>query len=226
MVWKLLDPKADPDHSWKWLLDRYREPIRKCVRLHLRGSPDTDQVADEFFSYLFMKSILPKVDPRRGKFRAFIQGVLRLYLKHHLRNGDRAGNLDEADNIAARLEDPEIEKQEERVWAQRVFELSLKRLMAEMPRDSEILIQSSGIPKPGAAGGALPSHPKPPRNELARRFALKPNAIDQAKHRARQRLRVLIRRELKATVASLSELREEYRLVESRFLSALSGNRN
>ncbi|MFQ5506965.1 MAG: RNA polymerase sigma factor [Planctomycetota bacterium] len=217
-------PSPNADKSWMELVERYREPIKESVRILLRSSSEAEQVADDFFTYLYDKGILPKIDPERGKFRAYIQGVLRRYVKWDQRNARIQRGPEEEFDIAAPMEDPEVELEEERAWARRVFDLALERLTKEMPRDAEILLQASGIHLPGSPGkessGAVP---KMGRKALAEKYGIQPNAIDQANFRARRKLRDLIRSELRETVATSGDLDEEFALVENRFLAAHLG---
>ena len=153
--------------------------------------------------------MLAKADPERGRFRCFLQGVLRNWLRRERR-------------LAARLkteplgwepgssEPDELERREQAEWAQALLQAAIERLRAENERQADVLVRSYGIePWPRASSEALGAE-----------YGLKPNALYQLRFRATRRLRELVLEEIAATVSSPADFASESELVIARLLEA------
>jgi len=208
----------DIHQAWRLLIERYREPVRRSVRRHMGNHPDADQVAEDFFAYLFEQGVLPRADPKMGRFRCFIQGVVRNYVRVLQRQGRRQMRERSAESMEEFLESPasgavRFEQEEQADWARAVLENALAALRRRSPRDGLLLLQAYGIPP----------HARVSRAELGQEHELSPGALNVALHRARRELRVLLVAEIRRTVVSEEDFSEEQRLVYEHLLSAWPG---
>jgi RNA polymerase sigma-70 factor (ECF subfamily) len=205
--------------SWRRLLDRYRDPIRRAIRRAGRGQAPGDDLVEEFFSYLFEHAVLAKADPANGRFRAYIQAVLKRFLLKQGRGRRSAAPLSDA--VAAPVEsaDARAERADESEWAAHVLALALDRLMQRSARDGEVLVRYYGIAWPDAGNPRLPQS----REEIAADLGLSLGSVDQATHRARRQLRGCLEREVRATVSGADDYANEADLVRRRLLEAHPG---
>src|SRR5438309_6354878 len=66
------------------LCERYWYPIYAYVRRRGYGPQDAEDLTQDFFEDLLThKATLSRANPARGKFRAFLLGVLRHFLSDH-----------------------------------------------------------------------------------------------------------------------------------------------
>lgn len=212
--------------SWQRLLTRYEAPIRRAIERALGGRSDSDELAAEFFSYLYERDVLAKVQPQGGKFRAYIQAVLRNFLHQHWRRrpADRELAEQDVDVPAAAPADAEAANADEREWAAHVLQLALRRLLRHHPRNGEILLRYYGLPQPLEDGGTTAAAPAPePREAIAAAMGMSLAAVDQATHRARQVLRQHLERELGETVDGADAFAAESAFVARRLLEAYPG---
>ncbi|MEZ5966465.1 MAG: sigma-70 family RNA polymerase sigma factor [Planctomycetota bacterium] len=205
--------------SWRRLLERYEAPIRRAIRRAHGDDARGDELTAEFFSYLFEHAVLAKVQPRGGRFRAYIQAVLRNFLHRQRRRGRPVLELDETNSPATAAADRDAEQADELEWARHVLHLALQQLFADRERDGEILVRYYGLAWPD------PQQPRSAdsRESIAARFGLSLGAVDQATYRARRALRAQIERELRETVDGAEAMNAEVEMVASRLLQAYPG---
>ena len=205
---------SEANGAWRELVQRYRGPVQQTIQRMLYRHPHRDEIADEFFAFLFEKGILGRADPTKGRFRCFIQGVIRNYVRQALRRHQRAGEplALEADApiLDCRLE---LEELEEAAWSAGVLGNAAGRLIKEHPRQGELLLRCHGVPPFDRCG----------RQELCEEFALSSNALNVSLHRARKRLGELILLEIQPTVENESDYRSEVAILVKRLLEAHPG---
>jgi len=203
----------DRERAWRRMMDRYRGPVKRVLARQLRDDPAAEDATSDFFGDLFQKQILRKADPGQGRFRCYIQGVIRRYAMQW-RRGSRPSRASDVDEVDVGVEaSPEVEREEEGVWAEAVLGHSLERLRATAPRDAEILARTYGI------DGCERSD----SDVLARDLGLSANALDVARHRARAKLKAALLDELRPMVSSGDELDLERQVLVARMLSAHPG---
>lgn len=202
---------ADPSAAWRRLVERYREPLARALRRRLPRHMDVAAAVDDFFAYLFENEILLKVERGEGRFRCYVQGVLRRFAMHYARSlAGRAAEMPDGFDVAAESNAAPLEEAEQADWAGEALAHAFERLETERPRDARLLKMAHGIP---------PMEAHDPER-LCEVEGLKRNALNVALHRARQRLRAHIETEIRETVASAPELREEMRVVVGALLAA------
>jgi RNA polymerase sigma factor (sigma-70 family) len=214
-----LSPQADS--ALERLCRIYWYPLYAYVR---RKGHDTEAAKDltqEFFTQLLAKRLLAAVDPRKGKFRSWLLGVLNHFLAHdwarvHAQKrggGQPTFSLDETDaETRYRLEpvdESSPEKLFDRRWAFTVLEHAAARLREEYEGGGNGQLYSVLKGFVSAEGAAARY------GEAARQLGLSQSAVKSAIHRLRRRFQELIRGEIAQTVANVAEVDEELRYLLS-----------
>ena len=207
------------EQAWRELLERYRDPVERALRRRLAGHPDIEDRVLEFFAHLYQYRVLERVDPERGRFRQYVQGVLRNYV-HEVRRRDQAGRREVplpdstlADAQAAGPED--VEHEELHLWAAAVLHNALESLRRDRPETASLLVEAYGLE------GTAPV----PREEQARQRGLEIGTLYVALNRARKELGRRILRELREQVSDAGELADEARLIQECLFEAFPGLR-
>jgi len=203
-------PGASRDAAWRELVERYRRPITVCVRRHVGRHPDADSLVAEFFAYLFTENVLDRLDAEKGRFRAFMQGVVRNFVRARQRREARAGGSDHAFDLLAVDLPPDAEIEEERTWARALLDEATRELVDLRPRDGRMLLQHYGLGQGAPRDVAM----------LASENDLTPNAVHQALHRARATLKDSLQRRIRDLVGSQSDYETEKRALVGRLLEA------
>ena len=205
--------EVEANEAWARLIERYRGPVIRGVRRILRGHPATKEILEEFPGYLLEHALLPKANRERGRFRCYVQGVLRRFVFDALRKRDPRGAADieglELQAPARRKADDE----DEAVWAEAVLSNAMQRYDDGGTRDARVLLRYYGVQSFEAVD----------RETLCAEFGLSRNALNQVLHRARQELRRLILDEIRETVGAPGDLHEEMTMVVQRLMAARPG---
>lgn len=206
---------VDRDHAWVKLVERYRGPVRRVLGRHLRDDPAAEEATNDFFSDLFQRQqILHRADPTQGRFRCYIQGVIRRYALEWRRSRSlpRAFDVSALDVGAIEL-DAECEREEEIMWAEAILEHALEQLGEQSERDADIVMRFYGLLGRERATSEV----------LARERNIPVATFHVALHRARARLRDAVLDELKPMVSSREDLLSEREFLVARLLSAHPG---
>lgn len=218
--WSLIEraagqrPDEDVQHAWHELLERYRPAVEQSVRRVLRDHPNWREAAADFFAYLFEQELLPRVDRDQGRFRCYMQGVLRRYALHWRRTSGVAGGFDVDElELGGAEEEAHFEREEESAWAHEILRNAVKRFQAAHPREAEFLLRAYGIaPWPEAS-----------REELCAAFGVNMNQLNVAIHRGRSRLAAEIQGEIRELVRDPREFEREREVLLARLVSAHPG---
>jgi RNA polymerase sigma factor (sigma-70 family) len=200
--------------AFRVLVERYSEPVRRSLLRHLRGSLRVEEAAQDFFTYLFDNAVLPRVDSDRGKFRCFMQGVVRNYARSWLR-----GNATGTEDVYAREvsflppEDDGADQLEESWWAACVLEKALTSLRRTNLAEFELLQLRYGL---DGSGERSPT-------EIGRTLGKSANAVNQSMHRARGHLHEHLLSELRSLVETDEEFAAEQALFLERLCEARPG---
>ena len=74
------------------LCENYWFPLYAFVRRAGHAADEAQDLTQAFFAELLAKDVLAVADPRRGKFRSFLQGAIKHFLaKQQRRQGRRSG---------------------------------------------------------------------------------------------------------------------------------------
>jgi len=207
--------------SWAYLAETYRPPMEAYVRRllgRLQGragsAEEACEVVQAFLTTCVEKGWLAKADPAKGRFRAYLQTLLRRYVYGHVEReralkrspgpGRRVVPLLEGDALEAELpaEEPEDVEAFDRGWVRIALDRARARLALKNERylmviDDLILTDGEGS------------------EDLAARVALSPTQLPVLRHRARTQFAKLFQEELAATVVDEVAFRDEWRALQA-----------
>ncbi len=221
--WTVIQGLARPasedwDAAWAYLVRTYTEPMRRYVeRLWTRAprsvtvAHDPADVVQAFLAACVEKGWLSRADPLRGRFRSYLQVLLRRFAFGLIRQESARrrqpgpgrslvewpeGDLpDEAAPVEAQATD-----EFHRTWVRVALDRALDRLTRENARSAEVL-------RDLAATGGQGSP------DIAGRLGVEPVQLALLRHRARKRFARLLERELARTVTSPEDLEAEWEAI-------------
>jgi len=192
----------------------YWPPIYSYIRCCGFGVPDAQDHTQGFFLRLLGSRSLAGLDPRQGKFRAFLLAALKHFLADER---DRANAVKRGSGHAVFIDfqvaetwcrpeqatSPDADALFDRRWALTLLEQALVRLEHEFAAASK-------LSQFGRLKGFLSREPRPGEYaQVGRDIGLTPGALAVAVHRLRQRYRELLQEEIARTVATPEEVGEE-----------------
>ncbi|MEZ5964519.1 MAG: hypothetical protein R3F56_11785 [Planctomycetota bacterium] len=194
---------SDPGHrdaGWRRFLQSYREPIEHTLRARLRAHhlrARSDQLVDEFFSYLAAAEVLARADRARGPFRRFIQGVARNFVFDLVRKEPNAAGIavDAALVTEIGREDTDAEDAEELGWFRGLVHTALHALAQRNPRQAHALARRFGIPHCGGRAGEEAA-----AAVIADELDTSTHAVHELLRRGKRELRNTVRRRLAETL--------------------------
>lgn len=189
----------DRDGAWKWFVDRYRPFVRGLIGVGVH-SPRLRQAAeDDFWGYVYISRSVERAD-RDRKFRNFLSGVVRNFVKSWVRTH---GPTDNSDTAARETMAPESFDDELRLWAENLLQIAMRELSAEHPRYATTLSLFYGLSSDGSPCAPMPA------SKVAEQLSCSPESVYMTLVRARERLRSLIERELRRGCEDEASLLEE-----------------
>jgi RNA polymerase sigma-70 factor (ECF subfamily) len=121
----------------------YWHPVYAYIRRWGRNPEDARDLTQDFFAQLLEKKVIGRADPSRGRFRSFILGLLKYFLRHEHRNAQakkRGGDyrivswdqkVAESRLGYSGVDDESPDRIFERRWAQTVLEHAAAQLREE-----------------------------------------------------------------------------------------------
>jgi RNA polymerase sigma-70 factor (ECF subfamily) len=206
---------AGSAEALEWLCRTYWYPLYGYIRRRGHDAESARDLTQSFFLHLLEKSALREIDPREGKFRAFLLASLKNFLSNER---VRQGALKRrADDSAFRLSLHEAEERYlgERAtalgpeeffqarWARAVLDRVVQRLGDEH--------ESSGK---GEVFQRLRNHltgEEASYDSIAEELGTSAGALRVALHRMRRRLGMLLREEVAHTLSSTEDVDDEIR---------------
>lgn len=201
---------TDQAVAWQAFVDRYRAFVETTLHRLIWSADRAAEASDEFWAYLYQSNLLTRLqEPVR--FRAFLSGVLRNYSRDWRRRNAAPGRTTgSAAELAAEPALPEAE--ERRLWGNQLLHLAMQRLERTQPRWATALRRFYGL----ADQPMAPASARVGAWDLARELGLSGNplnALHQLLFRARRGLRECLTEEVRQTVGTRPELREELAFV-------------
>lgn len=201
------------------ILDRYYTPIVRHIQHQLRCHyDDALELAHDFLLHCRTRDFLKGVDRGKGRFRTFIKACIRNFLaeKHRTALSQKRGqgrqpaSLDETDDAGRRLYDPPGEAVEagldlDRDWARTILSRSLAQLEQECHQALKARLFAA------LKGSLDAAEDQVPVAATAQELGMTEGAVKTAAHRLRGRLGELVEEEVRQTVASGDDWREELR---------------
>lgn len=212
------DPKTTAAALEK-LCRAYWKPLFIYARRLGRSQHEAEDLTQGFFEQFLEKGYIRAVDPRRGRFRAFLLTSFRHFLANEwakTRTAKRGGGVtflsfEELTHGERAQMEPAAELAPEAVydreWALRVFDLALSRLrdeFAEAGKAGQFEQLKPFLSRIGVGADY---------ERAAERCAMSQGAVAVAVRRMRVRYGELLRAEIAHTVASPSDIEDELNLL-------------
>jgi RNA polymerase sigma factor (sigma-70 family) len=199
------------------LCQTYWSPLYSFVRGRGYSVHDAQDLTQSFFAFLIEHKIYKRVDPQKGRFRAFLLASIKNFLANA---SDRERTLKRGGQNLLPLREERIENAEslfqtyrgttnddqlfDRSWAESLVAAGLEQLSAEYKRESKeklfnelrVFLTSGAQPLPSYA-------------ELAVQLGIGESTLRSHVTRLRARYREVLRAEVRQTVDTESEVEEE-----------------
>ncbi len=212
--WSIVQTAAGGEGSARAALEllcrTYRNPVHAYVRRHIRDADSAEDLTQAFFLHFLERAGHATADPARGRFRTYLLTAVKRFLidQHESRLAMKRGGgilFESVDGLdAGELaggEDPEAKF--ERDWALAVLDAALARLREEARAADKLALfdrlREFLVERPGDTDYA----------QVAEALGLRRNTLAVAVHRLRQRLRVLVRAEIRETTDRPEALQRE-----------------
>jgi DNA-directed RNA polymerase specialized sigma24 family protein len=208
------EPRGEAHEALGSLCASYWFPLYAFIRGRGYSADAAEDLTQSFFARLLEKGVLEAVDPKKGRFRAFLLVACKDFLANRRdfemakkRGGDRRFVTIDAESRLG--PDPAHNLTPEalfdRRWALALLDRVLQRLAAEMVTGGRGLLFDRL--KPALLGESQ----APSSAKVARELGMTEGAVRVAAHRLRARYRELLRDEIGQTVADPSEIDDEIR---------------
>lgn len=198
----------------KELCAAYYEPVVAFVRSEGRSDDAARELAHAFFEMLLSRGSLGGADPQRGRFRSYLLGAVKHFLRDHRvkheaekRGAGRPTVLMEDTDGGSDLPDPSgglAERAFDRQWALTIMARALGTVGDEF-RASGRSAQFEAL-KPWITGSARQT-----QAEVAEALGMNSGAVKVAVHRLRQRFREEIKSEIAQTLHCPDDAADELR---------------
>jgi len=217
--WSLVQrAQGDSTAALDKLCGKYRRPLLIWLRSRQRDLEglDPEDLVNGFLGFKLPQQVLNAVTPNKGKFRSFVKTCLKNYVIDELtkRNAAVRGggiehqSVNETDEQGQPVVDllsanAGADEEFDRAWGLALLESAVHKLENELSRKGYLRLWRRLEPllyKEAEAPGYV---------ELAKEFDMPTAALHKAAYKMRKRLMVLIREEVRETVASPQDFEEE-----------------
>ena len=186
------------------LCEIYYAPVRAFVG-HMAGTENADDMSQAFFARLLEKAGLENVDPERGRFRSYLLGAVKHFLRDEaVKSGaqKRGGGaervpLEDEEAQAESAEDPPPDALFDREWAMALIGRALDAVEKEQTSEQQFLML-----KPWLGSGAVDLS----QADAAADLGISEGAVKVAIHRLRKRFRQCVREEIAQTVSGEEQI--------------------
>ncbi|MGJ8644860.1 MAG: RNA polymerase sigma factor [Luteolibacter sp.] len=184
----------------------YYEPVYQFVCRRLNGEERASDLTQAFFESLLKKSSLGKPDPAKGRFRSYLLGAVKHFLRDEQAKSKaarRGGGYEAVELDEEMMGEPDEHRHFDRDWALAVIfnayeSVSLAMEEAGKEKQFEVL-------RPWLDGGQSGDSA-----EAAKELGMGANAFKVAVHRLREKFRAAVRDEIRATIAEGEAVGEEF----------------
>jgi RNA polymerase sigma-70 factor (ECF subfamily) len=188
----------------------YWYPIYAFIRRWGHTPGDAEDLTQEFFTLLLVRNDLARVDPARGRFRAFLRKACHNFLLNRRRHDAAhprplAVDFSAAENRYLRelSDDATPERIFNRTWALTLLGRVLAQVEGEMTRRGRKPLFDRLRPALIGCSDELTYA------EIGAALGMTATAVRVAAHRFRKRFRMLLRAEIGRTVTASHEVEEE-----------------
>lgn len=213
----------DREQGFQTLCERYWRAIYSYLRQGLgRGNEESKELTQAFFTWLLEGEVLAKYSADRASFRHYLKGLLRNFVSNEDQAKRRQKRGGEARHVAFAGADDELVRLDEMLadekgispeeafdlaWVHELLERAVQQLKAEQGGGDGLrwrVYEAYELAAPGV---------QPTYASVAAELEVKPSDVRNHLFAARERLRTLVREELRATVADEAQLEEEWQVV-------------
>ena len=214
---------GDRDRGFQTLCERYWRAIYSYLRQGMgRGNEEAKELTQAFFTWLLEGEVLARYSAERASFRHYLKGLLRNFVSNEDQARRRQKRGGEVKHVALGGGEQDLQRLEELLadekgispeeafdlaWVHELLERAVELLKAEQ-QDGQGLRW-----RVYEAYELAPAGEQPTYASVAAALEVKPSDVRNHLFAARERLRTLVREELRATVADESQLEEEWQLV-------------
>jgi len=201
--WSLLERAGSRDEARRrealeTLAASYWKPVYSFLRRQGRTRDQATEAVQDFFLYLLERDLIERADPKRGRFRSYLLGILRKFMANQDRRARRPDDLTFSIEPAVledwlTADDATPERAFERQWALDVLGRALDALSVEVGPERWAVLREHLAPACAPPSYAL----------SAQRLGIGEAAFTSALHRARGRLGDLVRAEVGEDVQEL-----------------------
>lgn len=197
---------------WATLYIRYERPIRRRVEAMVKGDRRlADEITHTFLSDPRQVGYLRNYNPSLGRFRHYVSTCVRNYVRRFLASRSVESPCDpEAIACIPSVDEPGLEMEEEREWAEAILLNALDRLGT---RRRELLFARYG----------LFGRPPVSAEEIMISRGMTRSDLDTSLFRARKALRENLEIEIRRLAALDSDFDREREIILRRLRSAFSG---
>jgi len=206
---------AEARDALESLSSAYWYPLYAYTRSRGHDPETAQDLTQAFFAHLLEQEVLQPVDPAKGRFRSFLLASLKNFLSHER---EKAQALKRGGGVSTFSMDGEVaegrfghepvdrltpEQIFERRWGLTIMERAMERLAA------------ASASRPGQfdrlKGYLTGAEPTAAYRQAASDLGLSEGAVKTAVHRLRREYGLILREEIKATIADADELDDELR---------------
>ncbi len=208
-------PSDDSREALAILCQSYWFPIYAFVRRRGNNHHDAVDLTQGFFAYLIERSSLAKVDPLRGRFRAFLLASVKNYMSDEWRKESsmrRGGGMQPISVEAAEFDQRYQRQLTEHCTPDVIFEKSwVESLLACVLEQLRLDYEQAGKPELFEAlrGYLVASADKLPQADIAARLGISVPAVTMSVQRIRQRYANILRQEIASTLADPADVEDE-----------------
>lgn len=207
---------ASRENCLEYLARTYREPVRLIVRTLGIANPDeVDDLVQDYFTHFLEKSLLDRLDPERGRFRSFLHVSVRNFVfnerdkrKRRPRHLPLAPPNPEESDLGlpepAAPDDTALDRYN-RSWAEAVMAAALDALKSDPVAGEGTLyyaVFERHVLAPERYGN-------PSYDDSATELSCLRSDVANHLHRVKKRLHTILRRVIRQTVSTESEVDAE-----------------
>ena len=202
------------------LCSAYWFPVYAHCRRKGAQSDDAEDQTQEFFARVLDGNLIQAADPNRGRFRSYLLTALDHFLANEYRKDQAAKRGGGVKHVAIDVADAESrigiqpatnltpEDEFEKRWAIVMLTTVYDRLQGEQTDESRRNLFAE-------LRDFLPGNRDVPYSVVAEKLKMSEGAVKVAIHRLRKRFGQLLRTEIAQTVASVDEVDDEIRRLQS-----------
>jgi RNA polymerase sigma-70 factor (ECF subfamily) len=189
----------------------YWRPVYSYLRRKWgKGNEEAKDLTQEFFASLSGTALFRNAAPESGRFRAYVMATLDNVVRMDRREREAQKRGGGVVHVPVEAFEPEAAADPEAAFDRDWMAALLDDALAELAREYRERKQE-GLLRVFMEKEVEPPEPEPSYEELAAKHGLSVTDVRNGLYRAKQRLRELVRRRVRETVANDAEAEAEFR---------------